>query len=145
MDTNFKISNILYNMKHIGDLYYDLSSKAAKECNLTKPEADILLFIKNNPEFNTAKDIVKLRGFSKAYVSKAVEPLLDKELITIEIDKEDRRCQHLLLTEKSEPLLDILLKMQREFIDIITDGIDKEDIKTYIKIMDSFYKNSKKR
>ena len=66
MDTNFKISNILYNMKHIGDLYYDLSSKAAKECNLTKPEADILLFIKNNPEFNTAKDIVKLRGFSKA-------------------------------------------------------------------------------
>ena len=145
MDTNFKISNILYNMKHIGDLYYDLSSKAAKECNLTKPEADILLFIKNNPEFNTAKDIVKLRGFSKAYVSKAVEPLLDKELIKIEVDKEDRRCQHLSLTEKADPLLDILLKMQSDFIDIITEGIAKQDIKTYMYVMDQISYNSKKR
>ena len=62
MDTNFKISNILYNMKHIGDLYYDLSSKAAKECNLTKPEADILLFIKNT---NAEPRVVPKKGISK--------------------------------------------------------------------------------
>ena len=125
--------------------YKKFISPTLNDLGLTHNEFEILVFLQENLEYNTAKDIVKLRGFSKAYVSKAVEPLLDKELITIEIDKEDRRCQHLLLTEKSEPLLDILLKMQREFIDIITDGIDKEDIKTYINVMDSFYKNSKKR
>lgn len=144
MDVNFKINKILYNMKYVGDLYYKLSSKAAEECNLTKPEADILIFIKNNPEYNTATDIVKLRGFSKAYVSKAVEPLLEKQLIKIEVDKDDRRCQHLSLTEKAEPLVDILLKMQNNFIDIITEGIAKEDIRTYIEVMDKILVNSKK-
>ncbi len=32
-----------------------------------KPEADILIFLKNNPEYNKANDIVKFRGFSKAH------------------------------------------------------------------------------
>lgn len=145
MDIDFKITKILYNMKHMGDLYHKLSSKAAEECNLTKPEADILIFIKNNPKHNTATDMVKLRGFSKAYVSKAIEPLLDKELIKIEVDKEDRRCQHLSLTEKADPLLDILLNMQSDFIDIITEGIAKQDIKTYMDVMDQISYNSKKR
>lgn len=145
MKNNFDITKILYSAKHINDLYYALSTKASDECGITKPEADILAFLYNNPTCDTAKDIVKLKGFSKAYVSKAVEPLLDKGLITVYVDKNDRRCQHLKLTEKAKPIVIQLHKMQSQFIDKITNGISKEDIQKYLEVIEQFAVNALKK
>lgn len=144
MNTNFDITKILYSVKHINDLYYDLSIKAADKCGITKPEADVLAFLYNNPTCDTAKDIVKLKGFSKAYVSKAVEPLLEKELITIYVDKNDRRCQHLKLTEKAKSVVIKLHKMQHKFINKITNGIDEKDIQNYLAVIERFAENALK-
>lgn len=144
MKTKFDIMDILYSVKNINDLYYNLSVKVANEFGITKPEADILAFLNNNPSCDTARDIVKLKGFSKAYVSKAVEPLILKELIKVEIDKDDRRCQHLKLTEKSKPILIKLHDMQNEFIEKITNGIDQKNIEKYIEVMHLFSENALK-
>lgn len=144
MKTKFDIMDILYSVKNINDLYYNLSVKVANECGITKSEADILAFLNNNPSCDTARDIVKLKGFSKAYVSKAVEPLILKELIKVEIDKDDRRCQHLKLTEKSKPILIKLHDMQNEFIEKITNGIDQKNIEKYIEVMHLFSENALK-
>lgn len=144
MKTKFDITEILYSVKNINDLYYNLSVKVANECGITKPEADILAFLNNNPSCDTAKDIVRLKGFSKAYVSKAVEPLILKELIKVEVDKNDRRCQHLKLTEKSKPIVIKLYNMQSEFIEKITKGIDPKDIEKYIEVMHLFSENALK-
>lgn len=144
MKTKFDITEILYSVKNINDLYYNLSVKVANECGITKPEADILAFLNNNPSCDTAKDIVRLKGFSKAYVSKAVEPLILKELIKVEVDKNDRRCQHLKLTEKSKPIVIKLYNMQSEFIEKITKGIDPNDIEKYIEVMHLFSENALK-
>ena len=144
MKSKFDITEILYSVKNITDLYYNLSVEVANECGITKPEADILAFLNNNPSCDTAKDIVKLRGFSKAYVSKAVEPLILKELIKVEVDKDDRRCQHLKLTEKSKPIVMKIYNMQSEFIEKITKGIDQKDIEKYIEVIKSFSQNSLK-
>lgn len=144
MKTKFDIMDILYSVKNINDLYYNLSVKVANEFGITKPEADILAFLNNNPSCDTARDIVKLKGFSKAYVSKAVEPLILKELIKVEIDKDDRRCQHLKLTEKSKPILIKLHDMQNEFMEKITNGIDQKNIEKYIEVMHLFAENALK-
>lgn len=144
MKAKFDITEILYSVKNINDLYYNLSVKVANECGITKPEADILTFLNNNPSCDTAKDIVKLKGFSKAYVSKAVEPLILKELIKVEVDKNDRRCQHLKLTEKAKPIVIKLYNMQSEFVEKITEGIDSKDIEKYIEVMQLFSQNALK-
>lgn len=144
MKTKFDIMDILYSVKNINDLYYNLSVKVANEFGITKPEADILAFLNNNPSCDTARDIVKLKGFSKAYVSKAVEPLILKELIKVEVNKNDRRCQHLKLTEKSKPILIKLHNMQNEFIEKITNGIDQKNIEKYIEVMHLFSENALK-
>ena len=144
MKTKFDITDILYSVKNINDLYYNLSVKVANECGITKPEADILAFLNNNPSCDTARDIVKLKGFSKAYVSKAVEPLILKELIKVEVNKNDRRCQHLKLTEKSKPIVIKLYNMQSEFIEKITKGIDPKDVEKYIEVMQLFSQNALK-
>lgn len=144
MKAKFDITEILYSVKNINDLYYNLSVKVANECGITKPEADILTFLNNNPSCDTAKDIVKLKGFSKAYVSNAVEPLILKELIKVEVNKNDRRCQHLKLTEKSKPIVIKLYNMQSEFIEKITKGIDPKDVEKYIEVMQLFSQNALK-
>ena len=130
---NLNITKMLYSFKHINELYYKLSCEAAKKCGITKPEADILAFLFNNPKCDTAKDIVQLKGFSKAYVSKAVEPLLKKGFISIEVDKSDRRCQHLKLTSQSEEIVGELHKKQMEFLKKLTNNIPEEDILTCLR------------
>ena len=85
-----------------------------------------------------------MKGFSKAYVSKAVEPLILKGFIKVEIDKYDRRCQHLKLTEKSKPIVIKLYDMQSKFVDKITEGIDKKDIEKYLDVIQHFSENALK-
>lgn len=139
---NLNITKMLYSFKHINELYYKLSCEAAKKCGITKPEADILAFLFNNPKCDTAKDIVQLKGFSKAYVSKAVEPLLKKGFISIEVDKSDRICQHLKLTSQSEEIVGELHKMQMEFLKKLTNNIPEEDILTFLEVTEKFANNS---
>lgn len=70
-----QITQFLRLQKQIMESYDSYLSAAARRIGLTKPEADILLFLANNPQFHTARDVVALRGFSKTYVSKAVDLL----------------------------------------------------------------------
>ena len=123
-------------------MYYKLSCEVAQKCGITKPEADILAFLFNNPECDTAKDIVQLKGLSKAYVSKAVEPLLKKGLISIEVDKLDRRCQHLKLTSQSKEIVSELHNMQLEFLKKLTNNIPEEDILTFLEVTEKFANNA---
>ena len=78
----------------------------------------------------------------KAYVSKAVEPLLKKGFISIEVDKSDRRCQHLKLTSQSEEIVGELHKMQMEFLKKLTNNIPEEDILTFLEVTEKFANNS---
>ena len=47
-----------------------------EEMDLTMREVNVLLFLANNPDYDTARDITVLRGISKSQVSQAV---LDEE------------------------------------------------------------------
>ena len=56
--------------------YYAACFQAlAGEYGLNQLEIDILLFLHNNPDCNTASDIVELRGLAKSNVSTAIERL----------------------------------------------------------------------
>lgn len=144
MKENLQTTKILLDMKNVIDFYNRLATKAAEESGITRPEGDILIFLRNNPEHNTAKDIVRLKGVSKAYVSKAVEPLLQKGLIQIKVDSIDRRCQHLSLTDQATPIVEIFHQMQKEFINKITIGIDTEDLNILWKVTAQFSENALK-
>ena len=44
-------------------------------------EYDILMFLHNNPKYNTAADIVKIRKSTKSHVSTSLKALENKGLI----------------------------------------------------------------
>lgn len=104
-------------------LYSRKIGEAASPYGISKTEADILLFLCNNPGFDTARDIVNIRGIAKSYVSKSIEILVQKQYLATSPDVKDRRITHLRLTEESDAALVNLKKAQEEVFTLITKDI----------------------
>ena len=75
--------------------YHIMLTPLCKETGLPPLAMDILLFLANNPEHNTAKDICRMRGHKSGIVSVHVERLVNDGLLE-RIPEEDlatmRRC-----------------------------------------------------
>ena len=74
------------------------------EADLTMREVHVLLFLANNPGYDTARDISELRGLSKSQVSQAVELLAAEGFLLRTPDEADRRVVHLSITPAGLPL-----------------------------------------
>jgi len=127
--------NFLYYVRLTKRLYESTLEKAAAEINLTLPEADVLCFLRENPEFDTARDIAMYRDVSRPYVSKAVELLVNKGYLEINGDKADRRLQHLSITPKGKPSAEILHKAQFAFYDSVTSNLTQEEISALLTLI----------
>lgn len=113
----------------------------ASKLGISKSEADILLFLSNDIKYNRGCDIVEFRGFSKAYVSKAVGRLLNKGYISFEKDVKDRRYQHIILNESSKPIIDELKKVEKKVFRSLWKGITDEEKKTFYLVIEKMTKN----
>jgi MarR family transcriptional regulator for hemolysin len=127
--------NFHYYVLLIKRLYLSTLTKAASECGLTLSEADVLSFLRQNSEFDTARDIALYRDVSKAYVSGAIEKLIERGFISTQQDKNDRRLQHLSITDKGEPSADILYKAIFAFYDNVTSNLTDEEISQMLKLI----------
>ena len=72
-------------------------------------------FLKNNPQKDTAADIVELRMLSKAAVSKGADALIQKGMLEREADPTDRRKIHLKLTKEAFPVTREIQKPRKPF------------------------------
>ena len=108
---------------------------------LTMVETDIIAFLKNNPQKDTAADIVELRMLSKGAVSKGVEALIQKELIRRYPDTEDRRRLHLQLTDRSELILTDIERAQTEFWNTVFEGFSEEDLEIHERLKTHMFEN----
>lgn len=142
MKRNVFIKNNIYSLSKTSNLYNSIFSKAAYRIGLSKPEADVLIFLANNSQYNTARDISLHRGFSKSYISKAIDPLLEKKLIIIKSADSDKRYQYLYLTEKSNDIVKSLREAQDRYFEILTENISTEDLNTYLSVLNRFADNA---
>lgn len=71
---------------------------------LTMREVHVLLFLANNPDYDTARDVAEYRGLVKSQVSQAVDLLAARGLLRRTPDGGDRRVVHLAITEAGAPL-----------------------------------------
>lgn len=115
-------------INHFKQSYQLQFKNLAKKYTLSMIEIHILLFLKNNPDKNSAKEIVKLRGLAKSNVSNALEKLRSRNLLAIEIDATNRRQQHIRLLPDSKPIVNALHKKQQEFIDSLKEGFNEEEL-----------------
>lgn len=122
--------------------YRKISFRSVEEYGLTPSEIDVLMFLLNNaPQLDTAKDISQYKGISKALVCRSVDSLSKRGLISSEVDKYDRRIVHLALSDAASEIVQ-RLKMSKElFSSRVTEGINEEDMKIFIKAVNTMVDN----
>jgi len=120
--------SFLYYVRLIKRMYERTLAEAAGRCGLTVPEADVLSFLRENPGFDTARDVALYREVSRTYVCKAVEALAGRGYLEIAQDKADRRLQHLSITEQAKEAAELLHEAQFAFYGRITEGLAPEEL-----------------
>lgn len=116
--------------------------KSVAEYALAPNEIDVLMYLSNNPSFNTAKDICKYRGISKSLVCHSVETLCSRGYITIKEDDKDKRIDRLTLSESSMPIVEKLNKARKDFYASLYQGLSKEEIKNFQSVLETMIKNA---
>ena len=72
---------------------------------MARIELDILLFLANNPCFDTATDIIEIRYLSKSQVSAAVKLLEEKGYLRKEYADGNRKTAHLKLCQSAGDII----------------------------------------
>ena len=100
---------------------------AAAELKLSQLEIDILLFLYNSPECNTARDIVAYRGFAKSNVSTARDSLRQKGYLSVLTDPDSRKVQRLSLTAEKADAVSLLRQCQKREFSLMLSNISKDE------------------
>lgn len=102
--------------KLITTLYIQYTKPICEDHGLTQMEYDILMFLDDHPELDTAADIIRSRQLTKSHVSTALKLLRAKGLVR-RLEKETlRRNLHIRLTEKAAAIVEAGKHAQAEFL-----------------------------
>ena len=86
--------------KKLAEAYEKVMQPLCKKLDMPKTALDVLMFLANNPEFNTAGDVCRYRNIKAALVSFHVEKLVEAGFVERQAVKGDRRKCRLVCTEK---------------------------------------------
>ena len=103
-------------------LYGQLFLPLLERHGLTQLEADILLFLANNPAYDTARDIVEKRRLAKSHVSAGIESLAGRGLLERRRQPGNRKTIHLRPTEQAEPIVEQGRAIQRRYGGLLFQG-----------------------
>ena len=102
---------------------YNLTLRDFGRANgLSQTEMDVLLFLHNNPDCNTARDMVHLRGLAKSNVSTALDSLRTRGLVESRPEENNRRVNRLFLLPAA-PLIEGLSRRQTQFFHALQQGL----------------------
>lgn len=126
-------------------LYERATSQVLEKTGLSQLELDILAFLHNNPEMDTASHIIEYRMLPKANVSQAVDSLTRKGLVVSRRDDSDRRRFHLTPTEAAAPIIEKVLDAQRVFRDLMFADFSESERALYNSMTMRISENAKKQ
>ena len=102
---------------------------------------DILLFLANNPAYQTAADIVEVRKIKANLVSVNVDKLVRDGYLTREAVPGDRRKTRLLCTEKAQPIILQGRQLQSAFLQRLFAHTDQQMQNAFLKTISIMDKN----
>ena len=119
-------TRLLQFSQHFDKFYTHQFTDLLDRHRLSMREVHILLFLANNPGYDTARDITMFRGISKSQVSQAVDLLAAEGLLLRAPDTADRRIVHLSITAEAMPLVREAQAIQAACILALMEGLSEE-------------------
>lgn len=123
------------------DAYHNVLQPLCRETGLPPMAMDILLFVANNPDRNTASDICQCRGLKSGIVSVHVDRLVNEGLLVRAEAANDRRKTRLTCTEKAQSVVAEGRKLQKAFANKLSDGINESDMESFRRTLTRFGEN----
>lgn len=130
-------------MSHVRKQYEGQLEPVCKKYQLTRMEMDILLFLYNNPQYDTAKDIVEKRLLTKSHVSTAIQKLCEKNYLEKHQTVDNKKLIHLKICDAAQPVLDEGKAAQNQFFKRLFHGFSAEELKELEQAFQRFYNNMK--
>ncbi len=115
------------------------------EYHINATEMTVLLFVHNNPQKNTARDVIEYSRLAKANISKAVEHLMRRDLLVRVRDSQDRRLMHLCLTETAERIMPDLHAAAEKYLRGLFADFSPEELYAYTQFNVRIGKNAEDR
>lgn len=125
-----------------GLLAYEKCCKPlCQKMNIPQTAFDILMFLANNPQYTTARDIVEIRRIKANLVSVNIEKLVREGYLERQAIEEDRRKTRLICTPKAQPIIAQGRQAQEKYYKALFAGIDTTKLEVFHEVMESVDKN----
>lgn len=127
--------------RKISRAYNAMCKPLCKELELSRTAFDILMFLGNNPNYNTAGEIVEIRRIKANLVSVNVERLVREGYLLRKQVERDRRKTGLICTDKAKPIIERGRKLQKAFTERMFLNMDDDLRKAFSEATDIIEKN----
>lgn len=129
-------------LRTLSEAYSSACKPICRELGMPQMAFDILMFLSNNPEHCTAKEISRFRGFKENIISVNVNKLVSEGYLLRENDQMDRRKVRLLCTEKAAAIVRRGQEVQEHFFRQILSGLTQEELNTHLHCMETIAANA---
>ena len=127
--------------KTITSYYELLSGEVCDQYGLTQMEYDILMFLHNNPQLNTAAEIVKIRKSTKSHVSTSLKKLENRGFVKRIQSEDNKKHIEIVLLDRAALIVEAGLNAQKQFAQDVLSGLTKEERHMCIKVFDKICNN----
>ena len=114
-------------VRKIGTAYSSACKPLCQRWRIPQTAFDILMFLVNNPQYKTARDIVERKQFTKSHVSASVAELERRGYLRGEFREGNRKTVHLALCPGAEPAVRAGQAAQREVLTAMFMGFTEEE------------------
>ena len=136
--------NFWEDQKIVTSFYSQCVKPVCEKYGLTRMEFDILMFLSNNPEYNSASDIVRIRLLTKSHVSISLKELETCGLVKTAFLNNNRKTIHISIEEKAAPVIADGKLAQQEFAQKLLQGFSLEEVEMYSKLFQRTCENARK-
>ena len=124
---------------------YDMFRRPVmKQFGLSAAQADILMFLVNNPQSNTAAQLSSLLQMPKSQVSLAIAGLERRGFILRESDRGNRIIRRLKVSDAAADAVGLGLEQQQKFFACVFDGFDDVELAQLSSMFERMRENIKK-
>ena len=128
--------------KTITSYYERITRDLCEKYQLTQMEYDILMILSNNPQHNTAADIVKIRKSTKSHVSASLKRLENMELIERRQSSDNKKHIEILLLSKADSIVEAGIEAQKIFARNVLKGLSEEETNLCKEVFDKICNNA---
>ena len=125
-------------MRKSNAVYEKYCRKVIHKWGLNPTSFQVMLFFANYPEYNTARDLCRMRQMKTGIVSVSVDQLCSAGLLERRSDPDDRRIQRLYPTERARPLIQEGKEVQQRYFQKLSQSLTPEELDQFRMLLMKF-------